>query len=47
MNNIDYAIMRFKELQLCIDNQKDIEMTIDDSNILLGIVCNEMEKKQK
>jgi len=46
MKKIDYAIMRLKEFQLCINNQKDVEITIDSSNIVLDIICDEVENEQ-
>ena len=46
MTKIDYAIMRLKEFNLCSVKQKAIN-SIDDSNIILGIVCDEMDGEKK
>ena len=40
----DYAIHRLKELQLCINEQKDLEITINDSSIIVNIICDEIEE---
>jgi len=44
MKKIDYAIMRLKEFQLCINVQKDVKLSIDNSNIILDIICDEIEQ---
>ena len=44
MNKMDLAIMRMKEMQLCEDNQYEVK-SIEDSNIMLNIICNEVENE--
>ena len=40
---IDLALKMLKELALCNKHQ-DVIKSIDDGNIILGIVCEELEK---
>ena len=42
---INFAIMRLKEFSLCAKYQ-NIKYSIDDGNIILGIVCEEVEDEQ-
>ena len=45
MNKKDFAIMRLKEISLCNKYQNMIK-TIEDGNIILSIICDEVEKEE-
>ena len=45
MNKQDFAIIRLKEISLCNKHQNAIK-TIEDGNIILSIICDEVEKEE-
>lgn len=45
MNKIDFAIKMLKELSLCSKHQNAIK-SIEDGNVILGIICDEVEKME-
>lgn len=42
IKKVNTAIQRLEELGLCIKSQ-ELNPTIEDGNIILGIICDEVE----